>query len=117
MIGMAPSTAAVRRVFASLSVAILLGLQVALFISAHLLNELGFEAISDDLGIVIDVAIAGIVVVSQLIPWSLVPEVSLSGLAISATVLAAYLVVYYAIAVVAAVPGRSVYRFISRKSL
>lgn len=114
---MSSSTAAVRRFFASPSVAILLVLQVALFISAHLMDGLGFEAISDALGIIIEMGIVGIVVVSQLIPWSLVPEPSLSGLVASVTVLAAYLVIYYAIAVVAAAPIRSVSRLIRHKSL
>lgn len=114
---MASSTAAVRRFFASPSVAVLLSLQVALFIGAHLTNEFGFEAISDVLGIIIEVGIVGIVVVSQLIPWSFVPSPFLNGLVASVAILAAYLGIYYAIAVVAAIPVRSVSQLVRLKSL
>lgn len=116
MVGMASSTA-VRRFFASPSVAVLFGLQVALFIGAHLMNEFGFEGISDVLGIIIEIGIVGIVVVSQLMPWSFVPSPSLNGLVASVAILVAYLAIYYAIAIVVAIPVRSVSQLVRHKSL
>jgi hypothetical protein len=89
-------------------VALLFGLQVALFIGAHAATNAGLETVGEYLGIVIDVAILALVLAVELLPWY--PDIALNGSLLSVVVLFGYLAVYYLVAVVMAVPGRAVYR-------
>jgi hypothetical protein len=94
-------------------VALLFGLQVALFVGAHAATNAGLETLGEYLGIVIDGAILALVLAVELLPWY--PDVALDGALLSDVVLLGYLAVYYLVAVALAVPGRAVYRLGRRR--
>lgn len=80
----------------------LFGIQVAVFLGAHAATRIGLNAVGDFLGIFIERSINWLVFFTGVLGWY--PQNIM-------IVFLSFVVMYYAVAVVIAIPGRVAYRF------